>query len=864
MPRSHESAVPRPLLVLLFALLLANAGLSAWGNVRLYRTSGNPGFVPAGRRNVVTVGQVRPLGPGGELRVGDEILALDGTGVRGQEDLWSFFIHRPSGPYRMTIRRDGVPLNLTLVAPPYEWGWSVSLGLSRIAVHLLFALSGLAVFLLRPEGKSGLLLSLAFVLFVPGDTLSLAPERIGPVARALAILSDNLSFLFWPVLLHFLLVFPEPSPVVRRWPWIERVLYLPTLAIMLVSLPISLLVFVDRNLMWGAFRSAEWFSWLAGALWIPSTVFGLAVLVTSYRQATVVSRRKLRVAVMGTLAGLLPLLMLLVTNAFFDTRQMPIWAIRALALAATLALPLVPLSFAYAIFRHQVIPLRMIVRRGLRYLLVSRGVVVFEGLVVVGLAAFSLTGSRGRFVDAISPRADIVVALAVGGVGMLALHRINRGLRAAIDRQFFREAFDARRLLTSLSEAVREVPSGGALVELVAGRVRDALHPEGVRIYLREVPDRTFRLFHPRDGLGDEQVALLLVARLSGVDQSVAYAGDEPGLSGIVLALAMRGKRDLMGVLALGPRMGDLPYTREDRELLLSVASQAGLALENAGLIQQVAAQERVAHELSIAAEVQRRLFPDRAPDCAGLDLAGLCVPAGDVGGDYYDFLELPLSSIGVAVADVAGKGLPAALLMSMVQASLRSQTVVADRSLPDICDAMNRLLYRSTAPNAYATFFYGVFEDGHRRLRYVNAGHNPPLVVRAARPPIDAARQEELARESGGALALATLAPTEARSPLRLCATGLVLGAVAESPYVEEVVPLEAGDVVVAYTDGVSEAFSPRGEEFGEERMAEVVADARHLSAARIVERVAEAVEAWRDGAPAHDDFTLVIARVL
>ena len=461
MPRTHESAVPRPLLILLFALLLANAGLSAWGNVRLYRTSGNPGFVPTGKRNVVTVGQVRPLGPGGELRVGDEILALDGSGVRGQEDLWSFFIHRPSGPYRITIRRDGVPLNLTLVAPPYEWGWSVSLGLSRIAVHLLFALSGLAVFLLRPEGKSGLLLSLAFVLFVPGDTLSLAPERIGPVARALAILSDNLSFLFWPVLLHFLLVFPEPSPVVRRWPWIERVLYLPTLAIMLASLPISLLVFVDRNLMWGAFRSAEWFSWLAGALWIPSTVFGLAVLVTSYRQATVVSRRKLRVAVIGTLAGLLPLLILLVTNAFFDTRQMPIWAIRALALAATVSLPLVPLSFAYAIFRHQVIPLRMIVRRGLRYLLVSRGVVVFETLVVVGITAFSLTGWRGQLVDAISPRADIVVALAVGGLGMLALHRINRGLRAAIDRQFFREAFDARRLLTSLSEAVREVPSGG-------------------------------------------------------------------------------------------------------------------------------------------------------------------------------------------------------------------------------------------------------------------------------------------------------------------------------------------------------------------------------------------------------------------
>ena len=864
MPRTHESAIPRPLLVLLFALLVANAGLSTWGNLRLYLASGNPGFLPTDKGNVVRVGQVRPQGPAAPLRAGDEVLALDGRGLRGPEDVWSFFLHRPPGPYRITIRREGLPVNLALEAPPYEWGWTVSLGLSRVAVHLLFALAGLAVFLLRPEGKSGLLLSLAFVLFVPGDVLSLAPEKIAPFARALMILSDTVSLLFWPVLLHFLLVFPEPSPVVRRWPWVERALYLPTLAIMLATVPISVLVFVDRDLMWGALRSAAWFSWLAGGIWIPSTLFGLAVLVTSYAQATVVSRRKLRVAVIGTLAGLLPLLTLLLTNAFFDAQKLPLWAIRTLALAATLALPLVPLSFAYAIFRHQVIPLRMILRRGLRYVLVSRGVVVFEAAVVVGLVAFALTGARGRLVDGISPRADIVVALAVGGFGMLALHRINRGLRNAIDRQFFREAFDARRMLTTLSEAVREVPSAEALVDLVADRVKGALHPEAVRVYLREGADRVFGLAYPRNAGDDEAAASALVARLSGVDQSVAYAGDEPGLSGIVLALAMRGKRELMGVLALGPRMGDLPYTREDRELLLSVASQAGLSLENAGLIRKVAAQERVAHELTIAAEVQRRLFPDRAPDCAGLDLAGLCVPAGDVGGDYYDFIELEGGRIGLAVADVAGKGLPAALLMSMVQASLRSQTVVADRSLPVICDAMNRLLYRSTAPNAYATFFYGVFEDGHRRLRYVNAGHNPPLVVRAEGPRSLAAQEATAVAEAGGAIALATFTSAPTTSPLRLPATGLVLGAVADSPYVEEELRLEAGDVVVAYTDGVSEAFSPRGLEFGEDQLAEVVASARHLSAARIVERVAEAVAVWRDGAPAHDDFTLVIARVL
>ena len=177
----------------------------------------------------------------------------------------------------------------------------------------------------------------------------------------------------------------------------------------------------------------------------------------------------------------------------------------------------------------------------------------------------------------------------------------------------------------------------------------------------------------------------------------------------------------------------------------------------------------------------------------------------------------------------------------------------------------MNRLLFRSTAPNAYATFFYGVFEEATRRLRYVNAGHNPPLVIRGGTM---AGRPWRLLAGSGageGGLALATdSGPEAATGDQRLRATGLVLGALADSPYVEESLLLAPGDVVLAYTDGVSEAFGPGGEEFGEERLHEIVAGCRGLGAAAILERVTGAVEAWRGAAPAHDDLTLVVARVL
>jgi phosphoserine phosphatase RsbU/P len=679
------------------------------------------------------------------------------------------------------------------------------------------------------------------------------------------------------VLLHFLLTFPEPSPVVRRWPWLERAIYWPTVAVMLVAAPVFWLFFTDPDRAWAIARGEKWFSGLAGGLWLSSTLLGLLALVTSYRQANLSSRRRLRVAVVGTVAGFLPLLALISAGSFFDLSRVPLWLLRGLGLLATLALALVPLSFGYAILRHQVIPLRVMLRRGLRYLLVSRGVVVLEVVAVVGLVAFLLTGPRGALVDALGPRADIVIALVVGVLGLVGLHRVNRRLRTAIDRRFFREAYDARQLLTGLSEAVREVPNAGALVDLVAGRVNAALRPENVRLFIRDDDDDSFPLAHPRPSAGGI-APRWLVERLAGMDQAVTVEGHEPDLEGMapaagtsagpVLCLAMRGKRELMGILALGRRLSEVPYSREDRQLLHSVASQAGLSLENSVLIRRVAEQERVAHELEIASEVQRRLFPDRAPRCRTLDLAGLCVPAGDVGGDYYDFLELGEGRVGFAVADVAGKGLPAALLMSMVQASLRSQAG-GGRPIVGLCASMNELLYRSTAPNAYATFFYGVFDEDSRRLAYVNAGHNPPLVIRAAGPGTNAeeSRWGRTAADvqSGAALATAAVASAPERDPVhRLAATGLVLGALAESLYLEETLVLEAGDVVVAYTDGVSEAFNPRGEEFGEERLAAVVAEGRDLSAARLVEHVAAAVESWRGQSPAHDDFTLVVARVL
>ena len=197
---------------------------------------------------------------------------------------------------------------------------------------------------------------------------------------------------------------------------------------------------------------------------------------------------------------------------------------------------------------------------------------------------------------------------------------------------------------------------------------------------------------------------------------------------------------DLVGVIALGPKRSEAPYSRSDLTLLRSVAAQTGLAIENSHLFSTLAAEavvrERANREMEIAREVQRRLFPQTSPSVRGVEIAGHCRPALGIGGDYYDFIALDRASdgtaqassrLGIAIGDVSGKGISAALLMASLRASLRGQTLTGF-DLAHLVRNVNLLLYDSSDSNRYATFFFAQYDPATRQLTYVNAGHNAPL----------------------------------------------------------------------------------------------------------------------------------------
>ena len=258
-------------------------------------------------------------------------------------------------------------------------------------------------------------------------------------------------------------------------------------------------------------------------------------------------------------------------------------------------------------------------------------------------------------------------------------------------------------------------------------------------------------------------------------------------------------------------------------------------------LVRERILKERMERELEIAREVQKQLFPKHAPQLKHLDVSGVCLPARVVSGDYFDYISLEGNQLGLAVGDICGKGISAALLMANLQATLRSNATSYQENggnhyeitVAEILRRMNRQMYGYTADNKFATLFYGVYNDDDRTLTYSNAGHNPPLYFEG-----DAVR--------------------------RLYAGGTVIGIFADSGYDQETIQLNAGGILIAYTDGIIESVNRHGEEFGEDRLIRLVLQNYGLDAEKMKTRIVDEVLSWTSAEERGDDMTLIVAKIL
>jgi sigma-B regulation protein RsbU (phosphoserine phosphatase) len=799
------------------------------------------------------------------LRPGDTILSVDNVPFTGMESLLEETFRAPPGQTVTVVYRTPRGETRTALVPlrpqislhrGVAW-WLISI-VQVIAFPALCLLLGFWVVAAKPRDLN------AWSLL---GVMNAVPVFIGRSGYYPGFLGVFTTFwrtfsIRWTLISLILLgiYFPVRSRLDVRHPWIKWTLIIPQILIVPIAIGLRYGILYE-------FRAVEPYLPAMGPLGfagnmlaaISVLVFIVAIIRKLFTVPEADARRRLGVVVAGSLLGLSPALTMLLLSTFagrtlFELGRAYPWIfIVALFLAA-----LFPLSLAYTVIVQRALDVRIFLRQGTRYAF-ARGTLWALQWAVIFFLIYRLT----RFIQ--EPGHHLVRLLVPVVVVVLVLVvrlRVAPRLSLWLDRRFFREAYSVEQILSGLSVQARGFTETAPLLQTIGERIADALHVESLAILLRN--GQSYHLAYAQgipDAAGvvlSAQSSTIRTLERSGEPARVERERPDPWL---VLAppsemsvldrlraelmLPLPGRSSLIGVMSLGPKRSEEPYSPADRRLLQSVASQTGLAIENSELIHNLAEEashrERMNREIEIAQEVQERLFPQETPEIEGADLAGFCRAAQQVGGDYFDFIPLANGSLGIAVGDVSGKGISAALLMASIRAALRGLTLAGTLDLPGVMQRMNQIAYDSSTTNRFATFVFAEYIPEGRRVDYVNAGHNPPLLLRAC-PAGDTAgcrRQVE-----------------------RLEVGGPVMGVFPQLSYEQGRLALRSGDVLVIFTDGISEAMTAADQEWGEECLIEAARDCAHLDAQEIVASLVAAVDRFTAGAPQSDDLTLVVLK--
>lgn len=783
------------------------------------------------------------------LRNGDRIVAIAGRPVASLPDPSGFLRRTPVGRSTpLVVDRDGIPFTTEIVPdplPPFERAW----GYAHALIAVIMLTIGAFVCSRRPTRLTGvffvLCTALSILLFrphYPATDWAYTVETL-----VVALLSATLP----GMVLHLFLLFPYERAALVRRPWLQLVIYLP-----------GILLFPLMNGRWGAERiriplylAERASNAIAGLYWVIAIVCALGLFATAYRRNPLPTvRQKLRVTALGVAVSLVPLLAVLAIRS--SAPDQPIPGDRL----ATLAIVFLPASIGFAIARHGIFDIERMASRGLVYAsmtslfvllyfvaffslrLALRGVSGLDDEIGTILAflfvVVVLSPIRSRMQDRIDrwiypdryakrrPLHEAAVLFkeargveAVENVLLRAMERMLGVQRAGLYRPSRNpEQFMLTRSIGLTEEEIREASTlGRHLLESVFNRkeplLREDLEAELPYGYLPSLDLTALRTFEAR---------VLVPFRTESSPESE----DEPPPDASHSRLAL---------LVLGTRAFHEPYTAPDLELIEAIQLQAGLALENAKFLEESRGHETIHRELEMARVLQRSLFPHDLPHIANLELAAINRPCHHVGGDYYD-CQLVSNGNGaanllIAIGDVAGHGVPAALLMASVQATLRAEAQ-AGQSPNRVLSTLNERLCAIRRPDRFVSLFCAELDPRRRCLRYANGGHLHPILVRA-QGPIE-----------------------------RLDRGGLLLGIREPVAYEPGEVMLDPGDLLLLFTDGVIERGGPDGT-FGELALQSFVARHRHLSAHDLLGRIFEEVDRVEQVGEA-DDTTLFALKML
>lgn len=637
-------------------------------------------------------------------------------------------------------------------------------------------------------------------------------------------------FIAPPTFIRFFLHFPVRRPLADRR-WITPLLYGLT--------ALSVLVLANSRFLFLGDIFAAWIYELSYRLPLIFFFTGLGLFVHSYfRRVKREQRRALRPILHSIIIGTAAILYTIVLNR---TYPLAIFLQPYLLLPGLLVAGIPP-AFGYAIIKHRLMDVTVIVKRSMVYGLVTAAIAaIYLGIVFgIGSALGTVLGEADN--KLLSLIAFVVIAL--------LFDPLKQRVQRIIDRLFYRERYNYQKALLEFS---RELPQQINLEQIlgsVVTRIAGTMHVEGVSVSLcdadngchvmsRDIPEDLCSFEDHPGGVLEllRHTRQPLSLALLEEDKRITDSGDRSKLyrSGIALMVPMFIQDRLLGALNVGAKKSGSPYSQEDIDLLSTVASQAAIAIENARLHRSEIEKQKIKEQLKIAQRIQQGLLPKQNPLIDRLDIAGISIPAMTVGGDYYDYIELPDNRLLVVVGDVSGKGMSAALYMSKVQGMIRFAAQLYD-SPKRILSSVNRLIYEGIERNSFITMVLALFDLDSNSITICRAGHTLPLVM----------LNGDMRFMGSNGMGL-----------------GLEPGELFDESLEERRFGLREAGLVLLYSDGLTEAMDSDMNEFSEQRVFEIVSASHAHSAVDLQRHIISEVERHRDGREQNDDITLVVIRV-
>ena len=706
---------------------------------------------------------------------------------------------------------------------------SYTLYIVNAVAPLVILLIGLVVVLRRSRTRTStlyFLLSTAISIYLltsSGLTMSI------PWWAALRIATTMIStagfVLFVPLLLHFLLVFPEERRVrgserLRNW-----IVYAPFIGLLVY---VAILTFVTH-----AEPDARIMAAVNYGFFVIGPLIGAGVLASSYRKtSSVITRKVIRIVLAGIVLFVVSIAVGVTLSLYSSTWDIPLAVLVYIrVVTSAVGVLALPICFGFAILRYGFLDIHIIFKRSTVYAIMAAFVSLFFLAVYILLQAFIETFSRTEV---------LFVSVIVTGVLAVAVSMMKDRIQRFVDQRLFREEFRITAEMRTLSRSLINMLNRDDLLRALTVALPatlglrsasvlglddtgEAVHLAGDRIEPEPLRPLTS---HPRFRAAMSEGDVLVINGLPGI----AYRPD------MNAAFPIAAHDNETVTVVLGERRDGKPLTTDEVALLRTVADHASLGWKNARLTEEMKQQERMKREIEIAHTIQAAMLPLRTPHLPGIEIAAVSTPAREVGGDFFDFVRTADGKTALILGDVADKGVSAAMVMASSISTLR-YAAEQDTSPARILARANSRLFLDTHKHMFVAVFFGVLDTDAGELHFTNAGLPKPLLLR------------------DGESYLLDWSDNGSHYPL---------GTQATVQYHEQSLPVQQGDILVLYTDGVVESSNVNDEEYGVKRLRDTVREAAQLPAEEIKRIVCEDVAAFSGRVELFDDLTLMVVKFL